>query len=130
MESKKHRETSERFQAEYNGAYATEMLSTPEAVEDAVARIYGSTIPVARIAVDVEGADLCREGHIALVQVAVRELRKVFLFDVSWLGAEAFWGERRIRRRLGALLEDPGIVNQEARNAPFCPSQQKFRTSF
>lgn len=44
------------------------------------------------IAVDIEGVDLCRTGQVCLIQIA-SPARKVFLFDITTMGAKAFsWG--------------------------------------
>jgi hypothetical protein len=57
-----------------------------------------------RVAVDLEGENLCFEGRIAVVTLAVSATR-VYIFDVAALGANVFSDGG-----LKAILEDPKIT--------------------
>jgi hypothetical protein len=75
--------------------WSVQLVDSVSGVISAVEQIYAAfeTTPKAqkRVAVDLEGTELCRDGHVALMQVAVEEpLWKIYLFDISQLGKEAF----------------------------------------
>jgi exonuclease 3'-5' domain-containing protein 1 len=101
-------------------AWQTEMVSGVQDVVNAVERIYACAPDC--VAIDVEGANLCREGHVALVQVGVEEIRTIFLFDVSTLGDAVFWDGSPPPKN-----ENENESTGEERGAP--PSKNESRTT-
>jgi len=60
---------------------------------------------VAKLAIDLEGIDLCRHGRISILQIVAANSNIIWLIDITTLGKMAFEHADDEGRNLKAILE-------------------------
>ncbi|KZL80138.1 3 -5 exonuclease [Colletotrichum incanum] len=66
------------------------LVDTPEAISALVDSFDGLPTETPSLYLDLEGANLCREGNISIIQIYVSPRKHAYLIDVCALGHKAF----------------------------------------
>lgn len=60
-----------------------------------------------KLAIDIEGVNLCRHGRISIIQIVAETSKTIWLLDVTTLGATVFDHENSHGQSLRGVLQSP-----------------------
>jgi len=101
------------------------LVDTPKSIDLCLADISPIISPQpTKLAIDLEGVDLCRHGRISIIQIVAETSNTIWLLDVTILGNTVFDHENVHGQSLRGVLQNPDTIKVRLR----CFSLSTFLT--
>jgi exonuclease 3'-5' domain-containing protein 1 len=83
------------------------LVDTTALIDQCLSDISPTIGPQPRLALDLEGVDLCRHGRVSIVQIFAETSNVIWLVDITTLGRAAFDHKDAYGQSLRQVFQDP-----------------------
>ena len=83
------------------------LVDTTALIDQCLSDISPTTGPQPKLALDLEGVDLCRHGRVSIVQILASTSNVIWLVDITTLGRAAFDHKNVYGQSLREVFQNP-----------------------